>query len=420
MTLLALGINHKTASITLRERLIIRADNIEHVLNNLLQQSFVHSGVVLSTCNRTEIYLVVDLHDILYDKLMNWFCSYHSLNINDVRTSIYCYQDNAVVNHLMRVASGLDSLAFGEPQILGQVKQAFFKSQHYKKLSSELERLFQHSFFVAKRIRTETEIGASAVSIAFVVCRLVRQVFKSLSKLHIFLIGAGKNIELTARHLLEYHAQHLIIANRTPERALRITKIMNAEFIYLSELDARLSEADIVISSTASPVPIISEVMIKRAMKARNNKFMLLIDIAVPRDIEHNVKKINNIYLYSIDDLKFIIQENIKNRKVAAIQAESIIKKESAAFMKWLRSQSSINIIRNYRRQSEKMRILMVGKALASLKNGTNSELVINKLTYQLMNRLIHAPTKSLKKAVLDDDINRFNILKDSLGLKQN
>ncbi|WMY96327.1 MAG: glutamyl-tRNA reductase [Arsenophonus sp.] len=420
MTLLALGINHKTAPINLRERLIIRAENIEHVLDNLLHQSFVLSGVVLSTCNRTEIYSFVNLNDILYDKLINWFCSYHSLNINDVRRSIYCYQDNAVVNHLMRVASGLDSLAFGESQILGQVKQAFLKSQNYKKLSSELERLFQHSFFVAKRIRTETEIGSNSVSIAFVVCRLVRQVFKSLSKLNIFLIGAGKNIELTARHLLEYHPQHLIIANRTPERALRIAKIINAEFIHLNELNVRLSEADIVISSTASPVPIINEVMIKHAMKVRNNKFMLLIDIAVPRDIEQNVKKINNIYLYSIDYLEFIIQENTKNRKVAALQAERIIKKESANFMKWLCSQSSINIIRNYRKQSEKMRILMVGKALASLQNGTNSELVINKLTYQLMNRLIHAPIKSLKKAVLDDDINRFNILKDSLGLKQN
>ncbi|WP_348666132.1 glutamyl-tRNA reductase [Arsenophonus symbiont of Ornithomya chloropus] len=420
MTLFALGINHKTAPITLRERLIIGAEKIEHVLDNLLKQSFVHSGVVLSTCNRTEVYLVVDLHDILHDKLMNWFCSYHSLNLNDVRKSIYWYQDNAVVNHLMRVTSGLDSLALGEPQILGQVKKAFLKSQHYKKLSSELERLFQHAFFVAKRIRTETKIGANAVSIAFVACRLVCQIFKSLSELNILLIGAGETIELTVRHLLKCHAKHVIIANRTPERALRIAKIIGAEFINLSDLDTRLAEADIVISSTASPVPIIGEVMVKRAMKVRHNKFMLLIDIAVPRDIEQNVKKLNNIYLYSIDDLEFIITENIKKRKIAVIQAESIIQKESADFMQWLRSQSLIKIIRNYRRQSEKMRVLMVEKALSTLNNGENSELVINKLTYQLMNRLMHAPTKSLRQAVLDGDINRFNILKDSLGLEKN
>ncbi|MFS1562986.1 MAG: glutamyl-tRNA reductase [Candidatus Arsenophonus phytopathogenicus] len=420
MTLLALGINHKTAPITLRERLIFGPERIEHALDNLLQQPLVHSGVVLSTCNRTELYLCVDSQESLQDQLINWLCNYHRLNLNDVRTSIYWHQDNAAVSHLMRVASGLDSLVLGEPQILGQVKQAFSKSQHYTKLSSELERLFQRSFSVAKRIRTETEIGANAVSVAFVACTLARQIFESLSELHILLVGAGETIELAARHLREHHAKHLIIANRTRERAARFANQVGAEVITLAEIDTRLADADIVISSTASPLPIIGKGLVERAMKVRRNKPMLLIDIAVPRDIEPDVDRLNNIYLYSVDDLHAIVERNVEQRKMAAVQAELIVEQESAYFMDWLRSQSSVNTIRDYRSQAEQIRAEMAEKALASLRNGADSEQVINQLTYQLMNRLIHTPTKSLQQAATDGDIHRLNILKDSLGLEQN
>lgn len=420
MTLLALGINHKTAPITLRERLTFTPESIDHALDNLLQQPLIHSGVVLSTCNRTELYLCVDSQAALQEQLINWLCSYHRLNLNEVRASIYWHQDNAAVSHLMRVASGLDSLVLGEPQILGQVKQAFSKSQHYKKLSSELERLFQRSFSVAKRIRTETEIGANAVSVAFVACTLARQIFESLAELHILLVGAGKTIELAARHLREHRAKRLIIANRTQARASRFANQVGAEVITLAEIDSRLAEADIVISSTASPLPIIGKGMVERAMKARLNKPMLLIDIAVPRDIEKDVEKLNNIYLYSVDDLHAIVQQNVEQRKMAAIQAELIVEQESAYFMDWLRSQSSVNTIRDYRSQAEQIRAEMAEKALASLRNGADSEQVINQLSYQLMNRLIHSTTKSLQQAATDGDIYRLNILKDSLGLEQN
>ncbi|MFS1539689.1 MAG: glutamyl-tRNA reductase [Candidatus Phlomobacter fragariae] len=420
MTLLALGINYKTAPITLRERLTFGPERIEHALDNLLQQPLVHSGVVLSTCNRTELYLCVDSQESLQDQLIDWLCSYHCLNLNEVRASVYWHQDNAAVSHLMRVASGLDSLVLGEPQILGQVKQAFSKSQHYKKLSSELERLFQRSFSVAKRIHTETEIGSNAVSVAFVACRLARQIFESLSELHILLVGAGETIELAARHLREHRAKCLIIANRTRERASHFANQVGAEIITLAEIDTRLAEADIVISSTASPLPIIGKGMVERAMKARRNKPMLLIDIAVPRDIEPDVEKLNNIYLYSVDDLHAIVQHNVEQRKMAAVQAELIVEQESAYFMDWLRSQLSVNTIRDYRSQAEQIRAEMAEKALASLRNGADSEQVINQLTNQLMNRLIHSPTKSLQQAATDGDIHRLNILKDSLGLEQN
>lgn len=420
MTLLTFGINHKTAPITLRERLIFRPEKIEHALDNLFQQPFIHSGVLLSTCNRTEIYLCIESEESLKDQLIDWLCKYHHLNLDEVKESIYYYQNNTAVRHLMRVASGLDSLVLGEPQILGQVKEAFSKSQHYKKLSSKLEYLFQRSFSVAKRIRRETEIGSNAVSVAFVACTLARQVFESFSKLYILLVGAGNTIELAARHLNKHRANRLIIANRTRENASRFANQVGAKIITLDEIDTCLPEVDIIISSTTCPLPIISKEMVERAMKIRCNKPMLLIDIAVPRDIEPDIEKLNNIYLYSIDDLHAIVQHNAEHRKIAAVQAELIIKKESAYFMDWLRSQSSINTIRDYRNQAEKIRIKMVEKALASLRNGADSEKVIHQLTYQLMNRLIHLPTKSLHQAAIDGDVYRLNILKNSLGLERN
>ncbi|MGP1929107.1 MAG: glutamyl-tRNA reductase [Arsenophonus sp. ER-BJ3-MAG3] len=417
MTLLVLGINHKTAPITLRERLIFRPEKIEHALDNLLKQPLIHSCVLLSTCNRTEIYLYVDLREFLKDQLIDWLSEYHCLDLNEVKVSTYWYKDSYAVSHLMRVASGLDSLVLGEPQILGQVKQAFFKSQKYKKLSSELEHLFQRSFSVAKRIRTETKIGYNPISVAFVACALAREIFKSFSELHILLVGAGETIELVAHYLREYRANYLIIANRTREHASRFANKIGAEIITLAEIDTRLVEADIVISCTSGPLPIISKEMVERAMKNRCNNHMLLIDIAVPRDIEQDVKKINNVYLYSIDDLYDIVQHNMEHRKVAAVQAELIIEQESAYFMDWLRSRSSVNTIRNYRSKAEKIRVKMVEKALASLREGVDSEKVINQLTCQLMNRLIHSPTKSFQKAATDGDVHRLNILKDSLIL---
>ncbi|WP_016611664.1 glutamyl-tRNA reductase, partial [Yersinia pestis] len=256
MTLLALGINHKTAPVSLRERVTFSPESMDQALNSLLQQPLVQGGVVLSTCNRTELYLSVEQQENLHEQLTAWLCNYHKLSPDDVRQSLYWHHGNDAVRHLMRVASGLDSQVLGEPQILGQVKKAFAESQRGQSLSSELERLFQKSFSVAKRVRTETEIGASAVSVAFAACSLARQIFESLSELHVLLVGAGETIELVARHLREHQVKHMIIANRTRERAQSLASEVGAEVITLPEIDARLADADIIISSTASPLPI--------------------------------------------------------------------------------------------------------------------------------------------------------------------
>ncbi|QTF08404.1 glutamyl-tRNA reductase [Brenneria izadpanahii] len=417
MTLLALGINHKTAPVSLRERVSFSPDALEQALNSLLQQPMVQGGVLLSTCNRTEIYLSVEERENLREQLIDWLCEYHHLNPDEVSDSLYWHKDNAAVSHLMRVASGLDSLVLGEPQILGQVKKAFAESLRGHNVSGELERLFQKSFTVAKRVRTETDIGASAVSVAFAACTLARQIFESLADVNVLLVGAGETIELVARHLHEHRVHRMVIANRTRERARALAAEVGAEVITLAELDEQLAHADIVISSTASTLPIIGKGMMERTLKARRNQPMLMVDIAVPRDIEPEVGKLPNVYLYSVDDLHAIIQHNLAQRKAAAIQAESIVQQESSDFMAWMRAQSAVDTIRDYRDQAEELRSEMTAKAIAAIQQGNDVEAVIQELTHRLTNRLIHAPTKSLQQAARDGDLNRLQILRDSLGL---
>ncbi|MET3075524.1 glutamyl-tRNA reductase [Pantoea leporis] len=418
MTLLALGINHKTAPVALRERVAFTPDTLELALNSLLSQPMVQSGVVLSTCNRTELYLSVEQQADLQEKLVRWLCDYHDLREEDVRNSLYWHQDNAAVSHLMRVASGLDSLVLGEPQILGQVKKAFVDSSRDHALSSELERMFQKTFSVAKRVRTETEIGASAVSVAFAACSLARQIFESLSTVNVLLVGAGETIELVARHLREHSVKKLMIANRTRERAQLLADEIGAEVIGLGDIETRLADADIIISSTASPLPIIGKGMVERALKARRNQPMLLVDIAVPRDVEPEVGKLANAYLYSVDDLQAIIEQNMAQRKAAAVQAESIVVQESGEFMAWLRAQSAVETIREYRSQADQVRAELQERALAALQQGADAEKVLQELAHKLTNRLIHAPTKSLQQAARDGDSERLQILRDSLGLE--
>lgn len=419
MTLLALGINHKTAPVSLRERVTFSPETLDQALSSLLQQPLVQGGVVLSTCNRTELYLSVEQQENLQEQLVKWLCDYHHLSEDEVRKSLYWHHDNEAVSHLMRVASGLDSLVLGEPQILGQVKKAFAESQNGQAVSGELERLFQKSFSVAKRVRTETDIGASAVSVAFAACTLARQIFESLSDVNVLLVGAGETIELVARHLHQHNVRHMMIANRTRERAQSLATEVNAEVISLQDIDSRLAEADIIISSTASPLPIIGKGMVERALKARRNQPMLMVDIAVPRDIEPEVGKLANVYLYSVDDLHSIIQNNLAQRKAAAIQAETIVEQESSNFMAWLRSQGAVEIIRDYRSRADIIRADAQAKALTAIAQGADVEAVIHELAHKLTNRLIHAPTRSLQQAASDGDVERLQILRDSLGLGQ-
>lgn len=417
MTLLALGINHKTAPVALRERVTFSPETLDQALVSLLQQPLVQGGVVLSTCNRTELYLSVAQQENFKELLVGWLCDYHHLQPDEVRQSLYWHLNDEAVSHLMRVASGLDSMVLGEPQILGQVKKAFADSQRGHSVSGELERLFQKSFSVAKRVRTETEIGTNAVSVAFAACTLARQIFESLADVTVLLVGAGETIELVARHLREHHVKALVIANRTRERAQLLANEVGASVIGLAQLDGQLANADIIISSTASTLPIIGKGMIERAMKQRRNQPMLLVDIAVPRDIEPEVGKVPNAYLYTVDDLQAIIQKNLAQRQSAAVQAETIVEQECLDFMGWLRGQSAVETIRDFRSQADGLRAEMEERALAAIRLGADPEVVIRDMAHRLTNRLIHAPTKSLQQAARDGDVERLQILRDSLGL---
>lgn len=419
MTLLALGINHKTAPVSLRERVTFSPDTLGDALHSLHQQPLVQGGVVLSTCNRTELYLSVEQDDNALQQLVSWLCQYHKLSLDDLKKSLYWHQGVDAVNHLMRVSCGLDSLVLGEPQILGQVKKAFAESQERHKLNTELERLFHKSFSVAKRVRTETEIGSSAVSVAFAACSLARQIFESMSEVNVLLVGAGETIELVARYLREHQVKKMVIANRTRERAQLLADEVQAEAITLPEIDERLYKADIIISSTASPLPIIGKGMVERSLKARRNQPMLFIDIAVPRDIEPEVGKLSNVYLYTVDDLHAIIEHNLSQRKAAAVQAEDIVKQESLNFMEWMRSQSAVSSIRDYRSMADNIREELVEKTLIAIQQGADVESAVNDLSRKLTNRLIHAPTKSLQKAASSGDLEQLNLLRDSLGLDQ-
>ncbi|MBP9643448.1 MAG: glutamyl-tRNA reductase, partial [Budvicia sp.] len=401
------------------ERVTFSPDTLGDALQSLHQQPLVQGGVVLSTCNRTELYLSVEQDDNALQQLVNWLCQYHKLSLDDLKKSLYWHQGIDAVNHLMRVSCGLDSLVLGEPQILGQVKKAFAESQERHKLNTELERLFHKSFSVAKRVRTETDIGSSAVSVAFAACSLARQIFESMSEVNVLLVGAGETIELVARYLREHQVKKMVIANRTRERAQVLADEVQAEAITLPEIDERLYKADIIISSTASPLPIIGKGMVERSLKARRNQPMLFIDIAVPRDIEPEVGKLSNVYLYTVDDLHAIIEHNLSQRKAAAVQAEDIVKQESLNFMEWMRSQSAVSSIRDYRSMADNIREELVEKTLIAIQQGADVESAVNDLSRKLTNRLIHAPTKSLQKAASSGDLEQLNLLRDSLGLDQ-
>jgi len=417
MTLLALGINHKTAPVALRERVAFGPDILDNALDSLLSQPSVHSGVVLSTCNRTELYLSVDEQHDIQQQLIQWLCNYHHLDEAEVLNSLYWHQNNAAVSHLMRVASGLDSLVLGEPQILGQVKKAYAESQRGHVINGELERMFQKTFSVAKRVRTETDIGSSAVSVAFAACTLARQIFESLKKVNVLLVGAGETIELVARHLREHQVKRLMITNRTRERAQRLAEEVNAEVIDFGSLPEHIASADIIISSTASPLPVIGKGMIESALKLRRHQPMLIVDIAVPRDVEPEVGKLDSAYLYTVDDLQAIIQHNMAQREAAAVEAETIVVQESGEFMAWLQAQNAVDVIRDYRHQAEDIREELMQRALSALSQGQDPQKVMQDMAHKLTNRLIHSPTKSLQQAAREGDAERLQILRDSLGL---
>ncbi len=401
MFLITLGLNHTTAPVNIRERLTFGPDIVVAALRSLCGLPDIQEAVILSTCNRTEIY-VNTTSDQAGEIVQQWIGNFHGLASAEISRYLYQYREITVVEHLLSVACGLDSLILGEPQILGQVKSAFQTAQDAGYTGKLLQRLFQHAFNTAKQVRTDTAIGDSPVSIAFAAVSLARQIFSDITQQTALLIGAGETIELATRHLRQHHISQVIIANRTLERARDLADQFEADAISLTEIPTYLSQADIIIASTASPLPILGKGIVERALKQRRHRPIFMVDIAVPRDIEPEVAELDDVYLYTVDDLQEVIQENLRSRQEAAEQAKDIINLQVKSFTAWLKSLDAVELIQDYRTQAQDIRDEVLQKALRQLENGKPPQEVMHFLANTLTNKLLHTPSSQLRQAGSD------------------
>lgn len=398
MTLIALGINYNTAPVAIRERLAFPADALDVMLRSLRNVAEISEAAILSTCNRTELYCQTESDD--QTPLISWIADVKQIEPTEFAPYLYSYQDSQSIRHMFRVACGLDSMILGEPQILGQMKTAYHAANQAGTLGRCLGKLFQHTFSAAAKVRTDTAIGSSPVSVAFAAVQLAQQIFTRLDEQTALLIGAGETIELTARHLHQRGIGRIIIANRTYDKAHSLATLFDGYAISLSELPQHLAEADIVVSSTASQLPILGKGRVESAIKKRKHKPIFMVDLAVPRDIESEVGQLDDVFLYTVDDLRTTVDQNMDSRRRAAEQAEEIIDTQVEHFLAWLRSQGAFDTIRAYRSRAEQTRDEALQKALAQLQNGTgDAEQVLQRLAHTLTNKLIHTPCTQLREA---------------------
>jgi len=406
MSLLAFGLNHKTAPVDIRERAAFPAEGLDEPLRGLRSLPGVREAAIVSTCNRTEVYC--DLDQASEHDIVGWFLDYHQLKPGQLSPYLFSHLDRAAVCHLLRVCSGLDSLVLGEPQILGQIKQAYAQADQCGALGSQLGKLFQHAFTVAKQVRTDTAIGASPVSVAFAAVSLAKQIFGDLSGHTALMLGAGETVELALRHLNTQGIGELIIANRTLSRAEHLANEFDRQVptraIPLGEVNDVLHQADIVIASTASPLPILGKGAAESALKRRKRRPMFMVDIAVPRDIEPQVGELDDVFLYTVDDLHEVIEEGRRSRAEAAEQAEEIVEAQADEFMRWLRSLDAVTTIRACRERATGLQDELLARARTQLGAGKPAEQVLEQLARGLTNKLLHAPSTALRQAGADGE----------------
>ncbi len=400
MNLCCIGLNHTTASIALREQLAFGPDIVVAALRSVCQLSVVSEAVIVSTCNRTELYLATEGDaSAAAQQVQSWLADFQGMPLPEISAHLYCHHAEEAIEHLLVVACGLDSLILGEPQILGQVKGAFQTARNAGYTGQWLQRLFQHAFSTAKQVRSETGIGAHPVSVAFAAVHLARQIFTALREQSALLIGAGATISLAARHLRQQAIGELVIANRTLASATSLAHEHQAQAMGLTSVARQLARFDIVLSATASPLPIIGKGAVEQALKARRHRPMLLIDLAVPRDIEPEVAALPDIYLYRVDDLQDVIRENQRSRQVAAAQARTIVAAQVAEFVTWQNSLGAVDRIRDYRARAESTRDAVLAKAQRLLAQGKPAPEVLTYLAHTLTNKLLHAPSEQLRQA---------------------
>jgi glutamyl-tRNA reductase len=395
MALHVLGINHRSAPLEVREKLAFPTEAQGEALADLAAQPGVAEAVLVSTCNRTEVYCRAD-DDA---PVRAWLEREAATSGVALAPHLYCHTDEAAVRHAFRVASGLDSMVLGEPQILGQVKQSVRTAENVGTMGTTLSRLFQNTFSVAKQVRTETALGAQSISMAAAALKLAQNLFGDLSRTTLLLIGVGEMVELAATYFVAQRPQSIVVANRTVTRGEAFAERFGAQAIALAELPARLAEFDIVITATASSLPILGKGLIESALKARRRRPMFLVDFAVPRDVETEVATLPDVFLYSIDDLGKIVQEGAEARKSAVAEAEAIVDRQVASFREWQGSRAAVPAIVELRRRADEYRETELARAKARLAKGDDPAAVMEALAKGLANKFLHHPTQALSRA---------------------
>ncbi len=395
MRLFALGINHHTAPLAVREQIAFDVARLPAALHDLLQAQRVREAAILSTCNRTELYFSAEEPQAAID----WLAKYHDLPERQIQPYLYTHPQRNAIRHMFRVASGLDSMVLGEPQILGQMKQAARAAEEAGALGSVLNRLFQRTFSVAKEVRSTTAIGANIVSMAAAAVHLSARIFDDLQKQAVLFIGAGEMIELCASHFGGQQPRRITVANRTLERGLALAQRFGGDAIRLDEIASRLHEYDIIVSCTASPLPILGLGAVERALKQRRHRPMVMVDLAVPRDIEAEVGRLNDVFLYTLDDLGQIVEQGLESRHAAVIEAEAIIDNQVDSFLHWMDAREVVPTIRALRDTAETTRQMELEHAMRALARGDDPAAVLESLSHGLSNKLLHAPTQALNQA---------------------
>ena len=395
MPLYALGLNHQTAPLSVREQVVFQLDTLATALRDLLARQKVREVAILSTCNRTEVYF----NGSEVAPVVQWLEEFH--RVPSASLGQYCYtlgQDKAVP-HAFRVASGLDSMVLGEPQILGQMKQAVKTAEAAGSLGLVLNRLFQRTFAVAKEVRTQTDIGSASISMAAAAVKLAQRIFPSIAEERVLLIGAGEMIELCAAHFAAQKPKMITVANRTLERGEQLASRVHADAITLNELPERLAQFDIIVTSTASSLPILGKGMLERAIKARRHAPMFIVDLAVPRDVEPEAAELDDVFLYSIDDLANIVKDSLQIRVEAVREAEAMIAEQAESFLRWLEGRVVVPTITALHGHHDALRAAELERARRLLANGTPPEQVLDQLARGLTNKFLHGPTQALNTA---------------------
>lgn len=412
MQLLAVGLNHTTAPVSLREQLALGPDQLGRAVQSARawfgrfdQQANGCGGdeaAILSTCNRTELYAASGVANPL-DASAQFLAHYHALNFAELRPHLYMLPQDDAVRHAFRVASGLDSMVLGESQILGQMKDAVRTAEQAGGLGTYLHQLFQRSFAVAKEVRTTTEIGAHSVSMAAAAVRLSQRIFDRIADQHVLFIGAGEMIELCAAHFAAQNPKSITIANRTMERGESLAARLNGRAIRLADLPACLAQFDIVVSCTASTLPLLGLGLVERAIKARRHRPMFMVDLAVPRDIEPEVGRLDDVFLYTVDDLAQVVQTGMESRQAAVAQAEAIIETGVASFMHWIGDRAMVPVIQELHESSEALRLTELERARKLLARGEDAEAVLEALSKGLTAKFLHGPQQALHRAEGDE-----------------